>query len=134
MFVLHDDEEPDTDPLGMSSDAEARVIYSKLSELEQKVYRELIQCYRKQMHLHDTMVPTYKEVHSTVNEHFPLIPSKDGDCLADAQRQLLAGECMKALCKDLGYAMPKRLRTEWSTAEDNLPRPTLWFKLIGPES
>ena len=55
------------------------------------------------MHLHDTMVPTYKEVRSTVNEHFPSISSKDGDCLAEAQRRLLAEESMKDLCKDLGY-------------------------------
>ena len=29
--------------------------------------------------------------------------------------------------------MPKRLTTEQSTTEDNLPRPTLQFKLVGPE-
>ena len=73
------------------------------------------------MYLHDTMVPTYKEVHSTVKEHFPMIPSKDGDHLADAQRWLLAEERMKVLCKDLRYAMPKRLTAEQSTAEDNRP-------------
>ena len=84
------------------------------------------------MYLHNTMVPTFK-VCSTVNEHFPMIPSKDGDHLADAQRQLLAEECMKVLCKDLGYAMPKRLMAEQSTAEDDLPRPTLQFEPVGPE-
>ena len=84
------------------------------------------------MYLHK-MVPTYKEVHSTVKEHFPMIPSKDGDHLADAQRQLLAEECMKVLCKELGYTMPERLMAEQSTAEDNLPRPTLQFKPMGPE-
>ena len=85
------------------------------------------------MYLHDKMVPTYKEVRSTVKEHFPMIPSKDRDNLADAQRQLLAKECMKVLCKELGYAMPKKLTAEQSTAKDNLPRPTLWFKPVGPE-
>ena len=85
------------------------------------------------MYLHDTMVPTYKEVHSTVKEHFPTIPSKDGDHLADAQRQLLAEEHMKVLCKDLGYTMPERLMAKQSTAEDNLPRPTLHFEPVGPE-
>ena len=40
---------------------------------------------------------------------------------------------MKVLCKNLGYAMPERLTAEQSTAEDNLPRPTLWFELVGPE-
>ena len=40
---------------------------------------------------------------------------------------------MKVLCKELGYAMPKRLTAEQSTAKDNLPRPTLWFKPVGPE-
>ena len=85
------------------------------------------------MYLHDTMVPTYKEVHSTVKEHFPIIPSKNRDHLADAQRQLLAEEHMKVLCKDLRYAMPKRLMAEQSTTKDNLPRPTLQFKLVGPE-
>ena len=54
------------------------------------------------MHLHDKMVPTYKEVHSTMKERFPAIPSKDGDQLAEAQRRLLAEERMKDLCKDLG--------------------------------
>ena len=85
------------------------------------------------MYLHETMVPTYKEVHSTVNEHFPMIPSKDGDHLANAQRWLLAEEHMKVLCKDLGYAMPERLMAEQSTAKDDLPRPTLWFEPVGPE-
>ena len=79
------------------------------------------------------MVPTYKEVRSTVKEHFPMIPSKDGDQLAKAQRQLLAEERMKVLCKDLGYAMPKRLMTGQSTTEDDLPRPTLRFEPVGPE-
>ena len=133
VLVLHEDKELDTDPLGTLSDTEAEVIYCRLSKLEQKVYRELLRHYRKQMYLHDKMVPIYKEVHSTVKEHFPMIPSKDGDQLAKAQRQLLVEECMKVLCKDLGYAMPKKLTAEQSTAKDDLPRPTLWFKLVGPE-
>ena len=133
VLVLHEDEEPDTDPLRTLSDTEAEAIYHRLSKSEQKVYRELLRHYRKQMHLHDKMVPTYKEVHSTMREHFPAIPSKDGDQLAEAQRRLLAEECMKDLCKDLGYAMPERLTTEQSTAEDDMPWPTLQFKLVGPE-
>ena len=40
---------------------------------------------------------------------------------------------MKDLCKDLGYAMPERLMTEQSTTKDDMPRPTLWFKPVGPE-
>ena len=79
------------------------------------------------------MVPTYKEVRSTVKEHFPMIPSKDGDHLADGLRWLLVEERMKVLCKDLGYAMPERLMAEQSTAKDNLLRPTLRFKLVDPE-
>ena len=133
MLVLHEDEEPDTDPLGMLSDAEAEAIYRRLSKSEQKVYRELLRHYRKQMHLHDKMVPTYKEVRSTMKECFPAIPSKDGDQLAAAQRRLLAEECMKDLCKDLGYAIPERLMTEQSTAGDDMPQPTLRFELVGPE-
>ena len=133
VFVLHEDKKPDIDPLGTLSDTEAEAIYRRLSNLEQKVYQELIQHYRKQMYLHDTMVPTYKEVHSTVNEHFPMIPSKNGDHLANAQRWLLAEECMKVLCKDLGYAMPERLMAKQSTTEDDLPMPTLQFELMGPE-
>ena len=133
VFVLHEDEEPDTDPLRMLSDTEAEAIYHRLSKLEQKVYQELLQHYRKQMYLHDKMVPTYKEVCSTVKECFPTIPSKDGDNLAYAQRQLLVEKHMKVLCKELGYAMPERLMAEQSTAEDNLPRPTLWFEPVGPE-
>ena len=85
------------------------------------------------MHLHDKMVPTYKEVCSTMREHFPAIPSKDGDQLAKAQRRLLAEECMKDLCKDLRYTMPERLTTEQSTTEDDMPRPTLQFEPVGPE-
>ena len=117
----------------MLSDTEAEAIYHRLSKLEQKVYRELLRHYRKQMYLHNKMVPTYKEVCSTVKEHFPMIPSKDGDQLAKAQRWLLAEEHMKVLCKDLRYTMPERLMTGQSTAEDDLPRPTLWFELVGPE-
>ena len=133
VFVLHEDEEPDTDPLGMLSDTEAEAIYHRLSKLEQKVYRELLRHYRKQMYLHDKMVPTYKEVCSTVKGHFPVIPSKDGDNLADAQRRLLVEECMKVLCKELGYTMPERLMAEQSTTKDNLPRPTPQFESVGPE-
>ena len=133
VLVLHEDKEPDTDPLRTLSDTEVEAIYHRLSKLEQKVYRELIRHYRKQMYLHDTMVPTYKEVRSTVKEHFPMIPSKDGDHLANAQRWLLAEECIKVLCKDLGYTMPERLTAEQSTAEDDLPRPTLQFEPVGSE-
>ena len=133
MFVLHGEEELDTDPLGTLSDTEAEAIYRRLSKPEQKVYRELLQHYRKQMYLHDKMVPTYKEVCSTVKERFPVIPSKDGDNLADAQRQLLAEEHKKVLCKELGYTIPERLMAEQSTTKDNRPRPTLWFELVGPE-
>ena len=42
VLVLHEDEELDTDPLGMLSDTEGEVIYCRLSKPEQKVYRELI--------------------------------------------------------------------------------------------
>ena len=133
VLVLHEDKEPDTDPIGTLSDTEAEAIYHRLSKSEQKVYRELLRHYRKQMHLHDKMVPTYKEVHSTMREHFPTIPSKDEDQMAEAQRRLLAEECMKDLCKDLGYAMPERLMTEQSTAEDDIPQPTLRFEPVGPE-
>ena len=38
VLVLHQDEEPDTDPLRMLSDAEAEAIYRRLSKSEQKVY------------------------------------------------------------------------------------------------
>ena len=85
------------------------------------------------MYLHEKMVPTYTEVCSTVKEHFPMIPSKDGDNLANAQRQLLVEERMKVLCNELRYTMPERLMAKQSTAKDNLPRPTLQFELVGPE-
>ena len=85
------------------------------------------------MHLHDKMVTTYKEEHSTMKERFPAIPSKDRDHLAEAQRRLLAEERMKDLCKDLGYTIPDRLMTEQSTARDDMPQPTLQFKPVGPE-
>ena len=134
VLVLHEDEEPDTDPLGMLSDREAEAIYRRLSKSEQKVYRELLQHYRKQMHLYDKMVPTYKEVCSTMKECFPTIPSKDGDQLAKAQRRLLAEEHMKDLCKGLGYAVPEKLTTERSTAKYDIPWPTLQFELVGSES
>ena len=133
VLVLHEDEEPDTDPLRMLSDTEVEAIYHRLSKPEQKVYRELLRHYRKQMHLHDKMVPTYKEVHSTVKERFPTIPCKDGDQLAKVQRWLLAEEHMKDLCKDLRYTMPERLMTEQSTAKDDMPRPSLQFEPVGPE-
>ena len=42
VLVLHEDEEPDTDPLGTLSDAQAEAIYCRLYKLEQKVYRELL--------------------------------------------------------------------------------------------
>ena len=42
VLVLHEDEEPDTDPLRTLSDTEAEAIYCRLSKPEQKVYRELI--------------------------------------------------------------------------------------------
>ena len=86
------------------------------------------------MYLYDKMVPTYKEVHSTMKEHFPAIPSKDGDQLAEAQRRLLAEERMKDLCKGLGYAMPEKLMTKPSTDGDDMSLHTLWFKPVGPES
>ena len=41
---------------------------------------------------------------------------------------------MKDLCKGLGYAMPEKLMTERSTAEYDIPQPTLRFKPVGPES
>ena len=42
VLVLHEDEEPDTDPFGTLSDTEAEAIYCRLSKAEQKVYRELL--------------------------------------------------------------------------------------------
>ena len=42
VLVLHEDEEPDTDPLRTLSDTEAEAIYCRLSKSEQKVYRELL--------------------------------------------------------------------------------------------
>ena len=42
VFVLHEDEEPDTGPLGTLSDTEVEAIYHRLSKPEQKVYRELL--------------------------------------------------------------------------------------------
>ena len=53
--------------------------------------------------------------------------------MGPCKRWLLAEECMKVLCKDLRYGMPERLITGQSTAEDDMPRPTLQFKLVGPE-
>ena len=38
VLVLHEDEEPDTDPLGTLSGIEAEAIYHRLSKPEQKVY------------------------------------------------------------------------------------------------
>ena len=86
------------------------------------------------MHLYDKMVLTYKEVRSTMKERFPAIPHKDRDQLAKAQRRLLAEERMKDLCKGLGYTVPEKLTTKQSTAKYDMPRPTLRFELVGPES
>ena len=69
-----------------------------------------------------------------MKERFPAILSNDGDQLAKAQRRLLAEERMKDLCKGLGYAVPKKLTTKRSTAENDIPQPTLRFKLVGHES
>ena len=134
MLVLYEDEEPDTDPLRTLSHTEAEAIYHRLSKSEQKVYRKLLQHYRKQMHLYNKMVPTYKEVPSTMKEHLPMIPSNDRDQLAEAQRRLLAEERMKDLRKGLGYAVPEKLTTKRSTAEYDIPQPTLQVELVGPES
>ena len=41
---------------------------------------------------------------------------------------------MKDLCKGLGYAMPEKLTTRQSTAEYDIPQPTLRFELVGHES
>ena len=38
VLVLHEDEEPDTDPLETLSDTEVEAIYRRLSKSEQKVY------------------------------------------------------------------------------------------------
>ena len=38
VLVLHEDEKPDTDPLGTLSDTEVEAIYRRLSKSEQKVY------------------------------------------------------------------------------------------------
>ena len=38
VFILHEDEELDTDPLRTLSDTEAEAIYHRLSKPEQKVY------------------------------------------------------------------------------------------------
>ena len=38
VLVLHEDEVPDTDPLGTLSDTEVEAIYHRLSKSEQKVY------------------------------------------------------------------------------------------------
>ena len=43
VFVLHEDKEPDNDPLGTLSDTEVEAIYHRLSKPEQKVYQELLQ-------------------------------------------------------------------------------------------
>ena len=40
VFILHEDEEPNTDSLGTLSDTETEAIYHRLSKLEQKVYQE----------------------------------------------------------------------------------------------
>ena len=42
LLVLHEDKQPDTDPLRTLSDTEAEAIYHRLSKPEQKVYRELL--------------------------------------------------------------------------------------------
>ena len=38
VLVLHEDEEPDTDPFRTLSDTEAEAIYRRMSKSEQKVY------------------------------------------------------------------------------------------------
>ena len=45
VLVLHEDEEPDSDPLRTLSNTEAEAIYHRLSKSEQKVYQELLQHY-----------------------------------------------------------------------------------------
>ena len=41
VFVLHEDEEPVSDPLRTLSDTEEEAIYHRLSKPEQRVYREI---------------------------------------------------------------------------------------------
>ena len=111
-IVLHEDEEEDKDPLGRMSKSEVVAIYSNLPAEEKKMYRELIRNYRVQDKLFGTIIPTYQQVRTVVAQCFPTLPMDNADKITEAQHELLKEERLRAMCRDMGFEMPRRLPGE----------------------
>ena len=91
---------------------EVAEIYSSLLQEQKRLYWELIRNYRVQDKLFGTVIPTYEQVSMVVAQAFPTLPMDNAEKITEAQHELLREERLRAMCRSMGFEMPKRLQGE----------------------
>ena len=123
--ILAEMEAEEQDPIEGMGNAQIAEIYHRMKPEDQRLFRQFKRFHKQYYETHGHDTPSHQLTRSIVQQIFPRLPSADADTIAKVRAELLATECLKELCKQLGLAVPTQLQ-EYpppSEAPEYLPPP-----------
>ena len=109
--IVAEMEAEEQDPLEGMGNAQIAEIYHRMKPEDQRLFRQFKRFHKQYYETHGHDAPSNQLTRGIVQQMFPGLPSADADTVAKARAELLATECLKELCKQLGLAVPTRLQT-----------------------
>ena len=98
------------DPFEGMGNAQIAEIYHRMTPEDQRLFRQFKRFHKQYYETHGHDAPSHQLTHGIVQQMFPGLPSADANTIAKARAELLAAECLKELCKQLGLAVPTQLQ------------------------
>ena len=111
------------DPLEGLTNAEIAKIYGKLKPEDQHLFRQFKRFHKTYYNLHGHDAPSHQLTRGIVSKIFSRLPLRDAETIANARAELLAAECLKDLCKQLGLAIPTEMKTYRQPEAPQYPPP-----------
>ena len=108
--ILAEMEAEEQDPLEGMGNAQIAEIYHRMTPEDQRLFRQFKKFHKQYYETHGHDAPSHQLTRGIVQQMFPGLPSTDADAIAKARAELLAAECLKELCKQLGLAVPTQLQ------------------------
>ena len=108
--ILAEMEAQEQDPIEGMGNAQIAEIYHRMKPEDQRLFRQLKKFHKQYYETHGHDAPSHQLTRGIIQQMFPGLLSADADTIAKARAELLAAERLKALCKQLGLAVPTQLQ------------------------
>ena len=108
--ILAEMEAEEQDPLEGLGNVQIAEIYHRMTPEDQRLFRQFKRFHKQYYETNGHDALSHQLTRGIVQQMLPGLPSVDADTIAKARAELLAGERLKELCKQLGLAVPTQLQ------------------------